>query len=78
MAKEGKSLAALIVGGMGKKDPEASSESSEDSYSEYDTAAEEVIQAIKDSDSSSLSEALKAFFQMCKSEEEGEVEVDEE
>lgn len=75
MAKEGKSLAALIVGGMGKKDPDASSESSEDSYSEYETAAEEILMAIKDRDSTALSEALKAFFDMCKS---GEDEVDEE
>jgi hypothetical protein len=75
MAKEGKSLAALIVGGMGKKDLEADIEGSEDSYSEYDTAAEEILSAIKERDSASLSEALKAFFQMCKSDEEG---VDEE
>lgn len=75
MAKEDKSLAALIVGGMGKKDPDAGSESSEDSYSEYDTAAEEILLAIKDRDSTALSEALKAFFDMCKSDGE---EVDEE
>lgn len=78
MAKEDKSLAALIVGGMGKKDLDSSDEGGEESYSEYDTAAEEILMAIKDRDSTALSEALKAFFDMCKSEEESEVEVDEE
>lgn len=75
MAKEDKSLAALIVGGMGKEDPDSSSEGSEDTTSEYDMASEEILSAISEKDSAALSEALKAFFDMCKS---GGDEVDEE
>ena len=66
--KPEKAIAALIVGSpKGKKD-----EGEEES--EYDMVAEEILAAVKDSDSSALAESLRSFVQLCK----GDMDEDEE
>jgi len=64
-------LAALIIGGLKPKGAPSSEESGEgempeeSEMSDLDTAAQEILDSINSKDASALSEALKAFVDMC-------------
>lgn len=75
MKKESKGIAALIVDAIpgGKKEESDAMESSD-----YSIAADEILSAIKEEDSQSLAEALKAFVNLCGSESYKEEEGAEE
>lgn len=79
--KRGKnSVATIIVGALPK--PESSEEMSDKDEasedSDYTLMAEEVLDAIKEGDASSLGLALKAFFNVCMEDREYGSEDEEE
>ena len=75
--KKSQGIAALIVDAMPSSKKEGS-DAMEDT--DYSIAADEILSAIKEEDSQSLAEALKAFVDLCGSdsyEEEDEAEEEE-
>ena len=65
-----------ILMGSAKKTPKVEEKEEEKEYGieeAYEDAAKEIIMAVEMKDSEMLAEALKAFIDMCKHDEKGEM-----
>ena len=69
-------IAALIIKGMGKgapmEKPETNESGDEVDRMGYDTAVDEMFDAIENKDKAKFKEALKSFVNMCDDEEDSE------
>lgn len=61
---------SLLIAIGGKPKPDEEDDDYEEESSEHDDAAQMVLDAVKENDASALSEALRAFYLLCKNEED--------
>lgn len=78
--KRGKGIATIIVGGLAppKGEDGETAETEESAEDEYEMAASEIIDAVKEGDAAGLKASLKGFIEMCLLDKEGEKEGAEE